>query len=498
MLGLGTLTLTSCGDQMEELTSITLGRILSPTDFTAKVRNDVNVELSWTAMHGATSYNIEVYKEDPDFTGSPIQTLSTENNTYTVKGLEGETQYGFRVQAVGEPGKDSKWSTALATTNAEQIFKAVGGDDVTAKTVILRWPAGEKATEIILSPGDIKHTVTADEIAAGAATIDGLTPETTYKATLLNNGKTRGKVEFTTLIDFGDATPVYEGDDLLGLLTKAADGAEFIIVNGTFDLGVFELNKSLKISGFKPSEKPTLNVRFTCATQVASLSLNNLIIDGKKTLDNFFELTDAAGNIGSLSFYGCELRNTTKHIIYNNKKGTFGDVSFDNCIIDGVGNDSGDGFDLRGGSLKSLTVTNTTISNGIRSLVRCQVVADVTFKNCTFYNICTIDDGNNTGLFRVEKAGSKLVVDNLLIANVGLASPSNANAGTFGRADKNKADNTLTNVVYFNSPNLWTNFCKDDYTGFAKEIDPMFKDAANVDLTIGNEDLNAGDPRWKK
>ena len=80
--------------------------------------------------------------------------------------------------------------------------------------------------------------------------------------------------------------------------------------------------------------------------------------------------------------------------------------------------------------------------------------------------------------------------DNVIIGN--------ANAGTFGRADKNKADNTLTNVVYFNSPNLWTNFCKDDYTGFAKEIDPMFKDAANGDLTIGNEDLNAGDPRWNK
>lgn len=496
MLGLSSLTLTSCGDAMDEITSLVLDRVLSPTELKAKIKNDVNVELSWTAMQGAKSYNVEAY-EGSECTGTPIFTTSTENNSILIKGLEGETQYAFRVQAIGEPGKDSKWSEVLATTNAEQIFKEVDGNELTAKSVVLRWTPGEKATEIILTPGDIKHTVTADEIAAGAATIDGLTPETSYEAKLMNGSKTRGTVSFTTLIDFGDATPVYEGDDLLAMLSAAADGDEFIIVNGTFDLGVFELTKSLKISGFKPSEKPTLNVRFTVGSQVASLSLNNLIIDGKKELDNFFELTAETGNIGSLSFNGCELLNTTKHIIYNNKKGTFGDVVFDNCIINGVGNDSGDGFDLRGGALGSLTVTNTTIMNGIRSLVRCQVVADVAFENCTFYNICTIDDGNNTGLFRVEKAGSTLKVANILIANVGKENPASANAGTFGRADKNKADNSISNIVYFNSPNLWTNFCKDDYTGFAKEADPMFKDAANGDLTLGNDEITVGDPRWR-
>lgn len=496
-LGMGTLSLTSCGDAMDEITSVVFSRPMSPTDLEAKVRNDINLELTWTAMNGAKSYAVEVY-EGTECSGTPIQTAETETNTYMVKGLEGETTYTCRVQCIDADGKESKWSEVTRATNAEQIMKSVNPEELFAKKVTLRWPEGEKATEIVLTPGDIKHAVTADEIAAGAATIEGLTPETEYEAKLMNGTKTRGSVKFTTLIDFGDATPVYEGDDLLALLTDAAEGAEFILVNGTFDIGNFALDKSLKISGFKPSDKPTINGRFTVATSVASLSLNNLIIDGMKEIDNLLELTDAAGNLAALEVNGCEVRNMKKHIMYNNKKGTFGTVKFDNCIIDGIANDSGDGFDFRGGSLTSLTVTNTTISNGVRSLLRCQVAADVTFENCTFYNICTIDDGNNSGLFRMDKGGCTLTVKNLLAVGIGCASPAAANAGTWGRADKLKCDTDFKDVVYFNSPNLWTNACKDNYTSFAKEIDPKFVDAANGDLTIGNEDLKAGDPRWCK
>ena len=41
----------------------------------------------------------------------------------------------------------------------------------------------------MLEPGGIQHTVTAGEIAAGIATIEGLTAETTYTATLKNGAK---------------------------------------------------------------------------------------------------------------------------------------------------------------------------------------------------------------------------------------------------------------------------------------------------------------------
>lgn len=513
MLGLATMALTTaCNDQSDLVTEIDYSRLFAPINLEAKVTNQVNVRLNWSTVSGATSYVVEFYEDNDqttdseendsevlDFTGSAIKTLNevtAEQLPIVVKGFESETKYLVRVMAKGEKS-DSKWSGTRFKTSAEQIMQEVLPEELTAKSVVLRWTAGEEAEKIVLTPGNIEHKVTAAEIASGAATIEGLTPETEYTAKLIkSNGKSRGTVTFTTLIDFGDATPVYAEDDLLALLTDAEEGAEFIIVEGTHVIGDFELTKSLKISGFKPSEKPTINGRFTVATAVASLSLNNIIFDGKGETSNILEITNAAGNLGNFEVNGCEIRNMAKHIMYNNAKGTLGTVSFYNCIIDGVANSSGDGFDLRGGAMTSLSVKNTTISNGIRSLVRCQVKAEVEFSNCTFYNICTNDDGNNTGLFRVEKAGSKLTVNNILIVNVGLASPQNANAGTFGRADKNLAEESISKVVYFNSPNLWTKHHKDDFSSFASEADPKFKDAANGDFTVGNEDVTAGDPRW--
>lgn len=513
MLGLATMALTTaCDDQSDLVTEIDYSRLFAPINLEAKVTNQVNVRLNWSTVSGATSYVVEFYEDNDqvtdsedndsevlDFSGTPVKSLSdvtAEQLPIVVKGFESETKYLVRVIAKGEKA-ESKWSGAHFRTSAEQIMQEVNPDELTATSVVLRWTPGEEVEKIVITPGDIEHKVTSAEIAEGAATIDGLTPETQYTAKLMkSNGKSRGSVTFTTLVDFGDATPVYADDDLLAMLTAAEEGAEFIIVEGTHVIGDFELTKSLKISGFKPSEKPTINGRFTVATTVASLSINNIIFDGNKETSNLIEITAADANLGNLEVNGCEIRNMAKHILYNNAKGTLGTVSFYNCLIDGVANDSGDGFDLRGGALTSLSVKNTTISNGIRSLVRCQVVADVDFTNCTLYNICTTDDGNNTGLFRVEKAGSKLTVNNVLIVNVGLASPQNVNAGTFGRADKNKADESLSKVVFFNSPNLWTNHHKDDFSSFAVEADPQFKDAANGDFTVGNEDVTAGDPRW--
>lgn len=496
----GSATFTACED-IDDVKELALARLLSPTNLTARIRNDVNIELTWDAMDDAQSYTIEVYKEDPDFAGSAILTESTESTTYTITGLEGETSYAIRVKSVSENIAESKWSSITRTTNAEQIFEDMAEDDLKATEVTLRWPAGETADKIILTPGNIEHVVTADEIAAGAATIMDLEDETEYTAKLKRGDKTRGTITFTTLKGFGGATPVYKEDDFKTLLDNAAEGTEFIIVEGEFNIGEYELSKSVKIAGYKPTSKPTINGRFTVAGAVSSLSLSNIIFDGKGETANILELTDGAANIENLSIEGCEIRNMAKHIIYNNKKGTFGTITINNCIIDGIANDAGDGFDLRGGALTSLSISNTTFSNGIRSLVRCQVPANITFKSCTFYNICNADNKDNTGLFRVEKSGSKLTVTDCLFANIGLANPQNANAGTWGRSDKLKADEDFKGIYYFNSPNLWTNSHKDDYASFATEADPGFKDAANGNFTISNEDLidkKVGDPRWYK
>ena len=503
----GGLTFTAC-DDVDDVKDLTLDRLLSPTNVTAFIRNKTNVELKWDAINGATSYTIGVFQGNPNDGASALITESTEDVTYTITGLEGETEYTFGVKSVAEGKNDSKWSLITRSTDAEQIFYDVTDDDLQATSVTLRWPAGETATTIVITPGEITHSVTTDEITAGAATISGLVSETTYTAKLMNGEKTRGTVTFKTLIDFGDATVVQEGDNLVDILDNAAENAAIVLVSGTFDLGEYALTKSVNISGYKSSDKPTINGRFTVGATTISLSLTNLIVDGLYEQDNLLELKDANANVSNLNIIGCEIRNTNKHLIYANKIGKFGNITIDNCIIENVKDSEGDGIDLREGSeLTSLVVNKSTFRNGFRTFLRCQVTntATVSFNECTFYNVCTLDNSNNSGLFQMDKttASSQLSVKKCFFYGVGIENPQNTASGVWAKKGKMKATCSYIQNYYYNCPNLWNTSNSqyaDAHDDVAMEtVDPQFIDAASGNLTIGNQtvkDLAVGDPRW--
>eukprot|EP01136_Pigoraptor_vietnamica_P023770 Opistho-1_new@76213 len=221
---------SSCKDDaMEEITKLQVNRTFSPTGLSATVINKTNIRLSWNAVSNAKSYTIEVF-ETADFSGTAVKTIKDIAFTqlpYTVTGLAGDTQYAIRVKAVGDGVADSKYITGSIKTDPEQIFQAVDATKLTANSVVLNWPAGEVATTITLSPGNITRTVTAAEIAAGAATITGLTGETLYTARLFNGTKVRGTITFTTLLDLGGAIAVYPTDNLATLMANANAGDVF-------------------------------------------------------------------------------------------------------------------------------------------------------------------------------------------------------------------------------------------------------------------------------
>jgi hypothetical protein len=230
ILGLmGVLLLTGCADDIPpEITELHVSRLFSPTDLDARVVNQTSVRLTWKAVKNATSYNIEVFENgELDFTGNPVRSVSDvtyDQLPLVITGFAGETAYSVQVQAVGAEISESTWIPARFVTDAEQIFHPVDPEEITATGVTLRWPAGEFATAILLTPGDILHTVTADEVAAGAAIISGLASETEYVAKLMNGEKTRGTAVFTTLVDLGGATPIYPEDDLNAAILAASEG----------------------------------------------------------------------------------------------------------------------------------------------------------------------------------------------------------------------------------------------------------------------------------
>ncbi|MDR3219999.1 MAG: fibronectin type III domain-containing protein [Dysgonamonadaceae bacterium] len=502
---------TRCSDDIDPLmTSIDADRLFSPLNLEARILNQTSVRLTWGETSKAKSYNIEFFANgNQDFSGSPVKSVtgvSFAEVPYTVPGFEGETDYSVRVQAVGSDINPSKWTSVTFKTGAEQIFKAVDPEEIQATQVTLRWPAGETATEIRLTPGDINHAVTASEIAAGAAVITGLTAETAYTAKLMNGQKTRGTVTFTTLIDLGGAVAINPGDDLKAILDAAAEGASFVIFPGEYALGEYELTKSLSLSGYLPSNKPIISGRFVCSVTVASLSLKDLNIDGAATGSNFLE-AKAGCNLGDLSVTNCNIHDYATHFIYGNAS-VFGDITIKACIFNNmnpVGAGGGDGIDFRAGStLASLTIENSTFSNSFRAFVRLQNDngnATVSVKNCTFYKICTVDNSNNTGFFRAPKSTSFSVSNCIMVETGPTTDPvANTGSGNFIR----QANYLLASITpvfaknyYYNCKNLWT-AAFPATTCAATEANPGFKDAANGDFTLSNVDLIgiAGDPRW--
>ena len=502
--------ISSCSD-IDPVHSLELSRVLSPTNLSVRIRNSVNLELTWDAMDKATSYTVEVYQGETA-EGTPVFTQECINaETYTVKaGLLGETVYYVQVKAVGEGINDSKWTGMKVTTDAEQIFKAVDAAEITHHSAIIRWidgmmtnaDAGNKVTVTPVSNASaaLEYTVTNEDVTNGYVTIDGLTQDTEYQAVMKRGSVTRGTVNFKTRIDTGDMIPIDEGANLAEKLTDAKEGDAFVLLGSSYTLTEdFELTKSISLTSINPTNKPTISGgRFIFSSDVASFSMSNIIFDVENNYGNFLEAK--GGSLGSLTLEGCEIKNTKNNMIYSNAAADFGTITVKDCIISNIG-DGGDGvFDIRKGALTSATITNSTITDVKRTFIRIEVPTDFTMTNCTLYNVATVDNANNRGLFSLAK-GKTLNVKNCLFYGIGLATPTNANSGVWGRSDKMKATDKYANNYYFNCPNLWSNLYKDDHSSVATVCDPQFADAANGDFTVQSQDLKdnqVGDPRWLK
>ena len=502
--------ISSCSD-IDPVHSLELSRVLSPTNLSVRIRNSVNLELSWDAMDKATSYTVEVYQGETA-EGTPVFTQEGINaDTYTVKaGLLGETVYYVQVKAVGEGIADSKWTGMKVTTDAEQIFKAVDAAEITHHSAIIRWidgmmtnaDAGNKVTVTPVSNASaaLEYTVTNEDVTNGYVTIDGLTQDTEYQAVMKRGSVTRGTVNFKTRIDTGDMIPIDEGANLAEKLADANEGDAFVLLGSSYTLTEdFELTKSISLTSIDPTNKPTISGgRFIFNSEIASFSMSNIKVDVENKYGNFLEAK--GGKLGSLTLEGCEIKNTKNNMIYSNAAVDFGTITVNNCIISNIG-DGGDGvFDIRKGALTSVTITNSTITDVKRTFIRIEVPTDFTMTNCTLYNVATVDNANNRGLFSLAK-GKTLNVKNCLFYGIGLATPTNANSGVWGRSDKMKATDKYANNYYFNCPNLWSNMYKDNHSSVATECDPQFADAANGDFTVQSQDLKdnqVGDPRWLK
>lgn len=519
-----TLSLTTaCSDQDSEITSVQYSRYFSPTTVEARVIDNVNVRITWDAVTGADSYEVSIVKnalqDEEDVNDNDIvevEGTEVENITgitmddlpLVVSNLENKTKYTALVRATGTSNENSKWSGREFKTGTEQCFQSVDLENITANSVKLTWAeTTPDFNTITVTPGDFEYTLTEADKTSHSATITGLTGETEYTFTAYRNGEECGNITVTTAIDLGNAIAVYPEDNFEDAITNAPEGSTLALFPGTYkvlgetgDLSKIVINKSLSIKAARASDKPVINGCIHI-TEGASLAINNVVFDGTDTDGSqAFEWRDAV-SYGDFALEDCEVKNYGKGFYYFNVAGTLSSVKINNCLIHDITCSGGDMFDSRAGTISRIELTNSTIYNSAtgRDLFRdnnTSNAVNIICENNTLYNVGSA--GVAYRLFYVRSTGNVISFKNNLVANFintrGFSDQSKTNTPSFG------------NNAYFNCQNL-TSLIEGnseavkffDTDGRIVTEDP-FKDAANGDFTLVNEDLiyyQIGAPRWR-
>ncbi|MDU1889972.1 MAG: DUF4957 domain-containing protein [Dysgonomonas sp.] len=511
IIGLGvvilltTLTTVSCTDGNDWDVDSSYDRLFSVLGSSISLSADVNTaELKWTKTPGTEYYIIEVsqdtlyndvamgsngsmvYGEDKTITSSP----------FVITGLEDNTKYFLRVKAMSSAKPESEWSypseNKSFNTKAEQIFYALGDEDLEETRVTLRWPKGEMATTIVVNPGSITHPVTSTEVSNGTVTIEGLVSETKYTAVLMNGSKVRGTLTFVTPLDLGDAIQVFPTDNLSELIANANDNDVFALMPGEYAVSKLSIIKNISIKAAKSLNKPVLKTIISMEAGV-SLELKDVILDGAGigkdgvNGDQAIQFNTAGVDYGDISIVGCEIKNYLKGLLYLNVAAVANSVTIDNCILSNIECNGGDFFDCRAGTPKTVTFTNNTVykSVGARDLFR------IDDKSSAFAGVApTVLISNNTlvGVSNIStyrllyirwKNNSVTLTNNIITNTVGALKHNSTNLTS---SDRNN---------YFDASTM-----SGADTGNKTTFDPEFKNAANGDFTVGNSSVRVGDPRW--
>lgn len=519
-LGLASAALTSCKKQGDEITSYTLNRNLSPVGMQASNIGETSATISWTESVLATSYNMLVCADDSmsyDLT-SPVKTISgisPDQIPYTIDGLLFDTQYTVYLQSItaGEESRTSTWNGVYFRTGTKQFLKNPQPADIADRSVILTWEVEDGFDVSTIVVGNVTHQITAEEKAAGQATIEGLTPETEYTAYLYYNGKQCGNRKFTTIADLQGAILVREGEDLADVIASAEANAVIAVFPGTYVMnenesgqaGAAKVDNSITIKGVYPTAQPVIKGRFELYGG-AALTITQVVIDGKDnaTGDQTFNYKDNT-DYGALLVENTEIKNFVKGITYGNVTGTIESITFSKCLIHDIVCDGGDFFDIRKNYVKEVKFEKSTIYNcaHTRDFIRYDDASGsysgaapvITVDQCTIDNV--LNESSGKRLLYVRFVGNAINWTNNIVSNTKAVYTNQSKTNPI----------SYTNNYYFSCSNASIFAASDAETKVywngdvnAKNgADPKYKDAANGDFTLGNEDvakLKVGDPRW--
>ena len=157
----------------------------APTGLTATAASSSQINLSWAASSGATSYNVK----RATVSGGPYTTIATgvTGTTYNDTGLAASTTYYYVVSAVNTGGESPNSAQASATTQAASLPPVPTGLTATAQKqpgrIKLSWTASSGATSYNAKRATVSggpYTTIATGVTTTTYMDTGLTSGTTY------------------------------------------------------------------------------------------------------------------------------------------------------------------------------------------------------------------------------------------------------------------------------------------------------------------------------
>ncbi|MCI2082058.1 MAG: DUF4957 domain-containing protein [Bacteroidales bacterium] len=517
-------SLASCVEPVEDIiTDLNLKRCLEPMNLTAKIASDgETVTYSWDVPTGTDKFVLEVYT-DEEMTDL-AETFDMEASEVPFKAdMESDMTYYYRVKGQSNSGKeDSKWASygkAIKTYAVkDKLPLEITGRTTTSITV--SWQQDDEVTHLLVEPDgadSYEVDLTADQIAAGAATVEGLTASTRYDFTLYYKSANRGQIEAWT-------RPVTDGVTTVAssaaILQAFADKAPKILVAASdtaYPIGSADLSSGIEIYGEEAVDgtKPILlgDIHVT-KDFTGSFYAESVTFDGDGQTYGFPIQAKNGGGASSITFgeihyKNCDITGYSKGLIYEwSQPMIIGSLIYEGCYITDMntGLAGGDGIDLRNSAtvVDNLTLKNNTIWNGFRSFIRLDAsvtVGNVILQNNTIVGLCNLDEStNNGGLMNIKcNPTSVTVVQNLIMNETG------TRAAMIGEVAANITAESFSfskNYFYDIASTFWTTKCTEDQAiangGKLLSESPCYNIESGIFNLTNSEALAAevGDPRW--
>ncbi|MEZ4700745.1 MAG: hypothetical protein R2834_10480 [Rhodothermales bacterium] len=167
---------------------------LTPPALTSPANGETNtpfdVNLQWSAVDGATSYQLQV-ATNADFAAPSIDQSGLTQTAYTVDNLDAGTQHFWRVRA-SDGAMTSAWSTPFAFTTQgsaslappELSAPANGASGIDAANAVLMWSAAAGATgyhvQVSTLPSFATQVVDQEGVPGTSLALPALNDATTY------------------------------------------------------------------------------------------------------------------------------------------------------------------------------------------------------------------------------------------------------------------------------------------------------------------------------